>query len=269
MSKLAVLALTLAGCTTSEASEPPAPLPPQVHSASPVSLATPSRASCPDDMASLPAGVLNGHRFPAFCIDRHEVTVADYASCVRLGRCSPECLRERTCSAVPTQTAWSDPAEAQRASKFCNGHRPDRLDHPVNCVSFEESGQYCDSLGKRLPAELEWMWAARGANEGNTYPWGRLAPTRDELCWGHDQPRSHTCPALSVFADRTTLNVAHMAGNVSEWTLLDSSNPRKPGLVFGSSWWSVDDGYVRASLRGVPATAVRSEVVGFRCAKTL
>ncbi len=59
-------------------------------------------------------------------------------------------------------------------------HRPEgrtsiyvgRLDHPVTCVAYEDAAAFADWLGKRLPTEVEWEWAARGGLVGATYAWG-------------------------------------------------------------------------------------------------
>lgn len=39
--------------------------------------------------------------------------------------------------------------------------------------------------------------------------------------------------------------------------------------AFGASWYSMDDGCVRASLGGIETLSDLNETVGFRCAKTL
>jgi serine/threonine protein kinase/formylglycine-generating enzyme required for sulfatase activity len=42
---------------------------------------------------------------------------------------------------------------------------------PVTLVTWKEAKAYCESLGKRLPTEKEWEYAARGP-EHSLYPWG-------------------------------------------------------------------------------------------------
>jgi len=285
VSPMSLWLLTLAGlgCGRANAADEP----PLAGSALPVAVASsamdptpatsvPERlhaAGCPDDMVSLAGGVVRMRRDHAnvqldpFCIDRNEVTVAQYAACVRAGGCAPECLQRRTCSSVPTRTAWDEPEERQRASAWCNGNRPDRQDHPVNCVSFDEGAQYCIAQGKRLPSAAEWEWAAGGGEARLRYPWGASAPEGAELCWGRPHGRAGTCVSTSFYRDKTPQGVLHMAGNLQEWTARNVDAPQQPAAVYGSSWWSIDDGYVGASLGGVGIAAERSEVFGFRCAR--
>jgi formylglycine-generating enzyme required for sulfatase activity len=82
-----------------------------------------------------------------FCMDATEVTVRAYARCVEAGACK-------------------EPWKGDPYSTY-----PARLDLPVNLVSHPKSQAYCEWLGRRLPTEAEWEWAATGP-EQTTYPWG-------------------------------------------------------------------------------------------------
>lgn len=68
-----------------------------------------------------------------FAVDRSEVTVAAYATCVRANVC-----------ALPTQ------------GDLCNFGKIERGDHPVNCVSRAQAETFCNWMGRRLPTEDEW-----------------------------------------------------------------------------------------------------------------
>ena len=81
------------------------------------------------------------------------VTVAVYVVCVNAGKCT-----------------------APSRGGDCNWGRRDRLNHPINCVSWDEAVSFCAFLGKRLPTDEEREWAAREAERGTAYPWGTEEP---------------------------------------------------------------------------------------------
>jgi len=236
-----------------------------------------SKEPCPPEMALLPAGSYklgeSGRKVSvgAFCIDKREVTVSEYTKCVREKACSPRCIEENRCSAVPVDTEWGDEIEDKKASRRCNGGLPDKDNHPVNCVSYNEAAAYCKAYGKRLAREEEWEWAVRGGPKAMRYPWGRFDAHAEELCWGKPHKgrpfkRAGTCEVGSHPLDKTPDGVVDMAGNVSEWVVGTAEGKPYPSLR-GASFWAVDDGYVKASMWGFDSPAKRSEIFGIRCAR--
>ncbi|MBK9031758.1 MAG: SUMF1/EgtB/PvdO family nonheme iron enzyme [Myxococcales bacterium] len=134
-----------------------------------------------------------------FYIDKTEVTVAAYGRCVAAGACT-----------VP---GVDDSCPAQSG----NWGKPDRADHPVNCVSFAQALTYCNWLGKRLPANDEWEKAARGT-DGRTYPWGEQTPScKRAVIKGCT--RGITAPVGSRPAGASPYGLLDMAGNVREIAL--------------------------------------------------
>ncbi len=209
---------------------------------------------------------LQGH-----CLDRREVTVAEYRACVERPRGALRCKPAGT-------------------SAYCNGGRSDRDDHPVNCVDWNDATAYCAWAGKRLPTEAEWEHAARAGGENRLFPWGNEAPAA-QLCWdgaGNDMGegrREGTCPA-GGFAQKSGNGrggVADLGGNVAEW-VADAYAPyqaealRDPRVtdrtlqigkrvVRGGSWFSDEPGQVRAAKRDWFVVTDRTFDVGFRCAR--
>jgi Sulfatase-modifying factor enzyme 1/Protein of unknown function (DUF4019) len=225
-----------------DTSDVPAGVPAAVQTRATPEIRPPPRA-CPAGMVVVSGGAFalapEGAVQP-FCLDASEVTVGAYAACARSGRCSP---------APTTVNVPGLPQEKQAPwNALCNGARADRLQHPANCVDLSQAAAYCRALGKRLPTEPEWQWAARGTR----------AP-RDQLCWSGEDKHDGTCEVGSFRQGDTPEGIHDLAGNV--WELTAS------GIGKGGGFNSQQPPSVRVTNRTEGDPAFRAHTTGFRCAK--
>jgi formylglycine-generating enzyme len=179
-----------------------------------------------------------------FDIDTNLVTVDDYSHCVDEALC-------------PAPTA---------DQPTCNYGHPDRLKHPMNCVDYNQAAAFCKAVNKRLPAEEEWEFAARGGAEERTYPWGNAEPAQ-QLCWSGIEKRTGTCPVGTFVAGAFGLH--DMAGNVWEWTQSTFSPERKDARVCrGGGWPDARALDFRGAYRDAHAPSNRDSDLGFRCVRS-
>jgi serine/threonine protein kinase len=243
------IAAVLVGWRTLRTDEPAASSapPPAKPPATPVAKTPPPPppvpgVNCPEGMLPVPAGTfwmgsdtldqdnarpLHEVTLSAFCMDRTEVTVAAYKQCADRGACAPA-------ATTVLFVGWSDEKQ-QMMNRFCNGTRSERMNHPVNCVSWEDATKYCAANGKRLPTEAEWEYAARGT-DGRLYPWGNEEPNATllnscgtecrELAKQHgmawqavydgDDGHAQTAPVGSYPSGASPFGILDMGGNVTE-----------------------------------------------------
>ena len=130
----------------------------------------------------------------SFDIDPYEVTTAEYSLCVKAGACNE-----------PMTKRGSDPYKSNW------GYKP-KLNHPINGVSWADAKAYCTWLGKRLPTEAEWEYAADNSGEHSV----RITVMGgDQVGWF---PGQHVFGSMVVGTKSANKNnVYDMLGNVSEW----------------------------------------------------
>jgi sulfatase modifying factor 1 len=158
---------------------------------------------------------------------------------------------------------------------------------PVEQVTWHEAVAYCNKLGKRLPTEAQWEWAAKGGAD-SAFSWGENALSEkanfcDRSCpkrWRESQFEDgyrHTAPVGSFPANG--YGVFDMAGNVYEWVQdwygsdyygrSPNDNPKGPEkgklkVIRGGSWINYSVG-VRPADRTDAKPKKRMNFVGFRC----
>lgn len=208
----------------------------------------------------------------AFRIDATEVSIADFEAWVAAGAYGNEAPWS------PTGWAWvQNNPEGLGVAARAAGRTPD---HPVVGVSWFEAEAYCHASGGRLPTEAEWERAACGG-KAQDYPWGveeKAAVWYDGGKFGH-LSRVKTSPVSLVPDDQLSPEgLAHMAGNVWEWTA-DWYGPWEEGAVSDpigpeSGTWRVLRGgsymnlpsYCRCQRREPRRPEQASFTAGFRCA---
>jgi formylglycine-generating enzyme required for sulfatase activity len=185
-----------------------------------------------------------------FWMARTEVTVAQYARCVAVGRCSP--------------------------AGFEGGAlRFQRSAYPVTFVTFEDAKRYCAFRGGRLPSEAEFERAARGAPR-RAYPWGQSYHGKLS---NHGRLGVDTTDASDGFAElapvgsfpdgATPEGILDLAGNAAEWSAdaftPDYGSPAgSDRAVRGGSFMS-SAAFVRGAARAGKASETREPTLGFRC----
>lgn len=208
-----------------------------------------------------------------FSIDRVEVTVAAWRTCVQAGACSPAPL-------AIADTRFIAPTL------------------PVTSVTWGEAAAYCAWRGARLPTEAEWERAARGT-DGRVWPWGNVlhanAMNHGRFAAADDAGSDFVALIRPDGSDGATFlapvgthpegaspdGVLDMAGNAMEWTAdyyrpespqsFSIVNPHGPDSgamrsMRGGSWRQPPF-FARTSYREAAAPDTRSTEVGFRCVR--
>lgn len=119
------------------------------------------------------------------------------------------------------QYAWFLADTNAAPPHFWNDPALNEADAPVVAVSWHEARAYCAWLSEecghrcRLPTEAEWERAARGGQEGQTFPWGA-----NPLGWTDDPARAairQSGPNAVGLSRPNGFGLYDMGYNVHEW----------------------------------------------------
>jgi formylglycine-generating enzyme required for sulfatase activity len=174
---------------------------------------------------------------PDFYIDKYEVTNELYARFLSSTKHSQGRLSDYKSFSMPRQ--------------------------PIVGIGWNAAEAYCGWAGKRLPTEIEWEKAARGADR-RTWPWG---DQREETRFnGRTASNRGPVEVGSFPAGDSPYGVSDMAGNVWEMTTSHWPNESSKSRVMRG-------GSYRQTLAGVRVTvrwAAQNEEtgatwLGFRC----
>jgi len=291
---------------------------PPTPEAAPVAAPPPPVLPCPEGMVKIDGGsyfmgsddvdkpVLQPARpahkveVQSFCIDVHEVSVADYRACSDKGECKRAHRDAMWPQGKQDDDAWA--ADRKTYSALCNEGIEGNADHPVNCVSWHQAAAFCAWKGARLPSEEEWEYAARGS-DGRVYSWGDANPDSERMngcgkecvdwrasvelsetpsLYDADDGYVGTAPVGSFPAGKTQAGLFDMAGNVFEWTQseflpfdeaerlaqvakADPKDPKKR-VIRGGAFNSFMAEFADPALRFGQVEDAHPHAIGFRCA---
>ena len=272
-------------------------------------VAVPCEGGVPDDMVCIEGGAflfgsplhfnLNAElasepeylvRLSAFALDREEVTVGEVRQLIVDGLVSGSPV-------MPDP----DPLGAGATCSYLGPNDPSNDVQPVNCVSHEVAEEICAALGRQLPTEAQWEFAAGQRSLETPYPWGYDDDVCDHAIVARGRfneayvEETITCRKLDDGTlgpwgylpegherDVTAEGVTNLGGNMAEW-VADNFRPYtdncfgadglvvdpvcdapEPLHVFRGSGWNGLPAHAQTFIRNRASSA--STNLGFRCA---
>ncbi len=156
--------------------------------------------------------------------------------------------------------------------------------HPMTNVSWFGAWAYCHYYGWRLPSEVEWEKAARGAEDDRPFPWGEEITRQHANFYASRDPfermssygslttpvgfyNGNTYDGFQTVDARSPYGLYDMAGNVWQWVgdihLQEGFSDR---VMKGGSCKTYDMD-LRVWVRNSAPPMYYGPAVGFRCAR--
>lgn len=192
----------------------------------------------------------------SFRLEKFEVSNAQYRACVAAKACDP--------------SPWLDDAGLGKD------------DHPVVGVTWLDAERYCAWIGRRLPTEAEWEYAARGPDLRKWTWTGAFDPKRANT-QGAADGFALTAPVASFGEGASPFAASNLSGNAAEWvadyydptyhrTGASTTDPTGPTsgrerVVRGGSYRDPSH-LVRVSARRAQIPTEADNTIGFRCARS-
>ncbi len=206
---------------------------------------------------------------PTFAIGRRPVSCADYLGFLR-AQPDAEAALLRAPRASADSPYWklrSGKVVIPAADADGDVWLPE---YPVFAISALDAEAYAawagarDRVTYRLPTDVEWERAARGA-DGRLYPWGdRFDPALCKMRVSREgQPRPEAIGAFET--DVSPFGVIDLAGGVADWTSTPYLDDPEHRCVKGGAW-SARAHRSLASFRGSMLESHISADLGFRLA---
>src|ERR1051326_1037462 len=139
----------------------------------------------------------------SFYLDKYEVTDLQFQ---RFIRARPEW----SAAQIPRRFHNGNYLKEWRGGNFPEG----QANHPVVNVSWYAAVAFCQYMGKRLPTEAEWEFAARGGLQNKTFPWGDEPPDKTRANYAGSNIKSTT--AVGTYP-ANGYGLFDIAGNVWEF----------------------------------------------------
>ncbi len=222
-------------------------------------------AAAPEGMVPVPAGKyftivwslgdLGPYDFPAFYIDRFEVTNRQYQEFVDKGGYQKREYWKEKFLRDGKELNWEQAMDVFRdstgrpgPSTWEAGHYPaGKADYPVGGVSWYEASAYAEFAGKSLPVIAQWFLAAPSAVAKYIMPLSNYSAS----------------PApVGKYQGVGPLGTYDMAGNVAEWCLNESGGGARYQL--GGGFNTTTNEYFEPG--GLPPFH-RAANAGFRCVR--
>ena len=180
----------------------------------------------------------------AFFMDAFEVTVGQFKKFLKSSGYKP-----------------AEPIDWNKVYKYSPTDK-----YPMILVSWHDATAYAKWVGKRLPAEAEWEFAARGGLVGKEFPWGDSeAVARDYANYdgtgGKD--KWEYCAPVGSFKPNG-YGLYDMGGNVWEWCQDRYDSDKTSRILRGGSWYG-NTVSLRAAFRFGNGPSNAGISYGFRC----